>query len=531
MVAPAERSWSKKAPHDGPWDAVVIGTGIGSMTTAAALAQLGKRVLLLEQHYVPGGYTHAFRRKGYTWDAGVHLIGEMSEKAMPGRLMNRLTGGRLQWEELGSPFESFFFPDEEPFYFANRLDAHKDNLKDRFPDEAKGIDAFFDDSRAATKAMGAWFPTQTMPLLAAKVARPIAGRRFFKDLQRTTAQVTASHVKTPLLQSILNGQWGYHGSIPTEAAWPMMAMIHRHYAYGAYYPVGGSERIAVELLKTVAEAGGWTRIVAPVDHIKLVKGRAVGVVLADGEEIRAPIVISGAGAHNTLRKLLPDEVRRQEWAKSILALPTSPAHLGLNIGFKGDITRAGATRASQWYYNSIGHEHTYWEMEPGKPVPEPDCLFTSFPSLKDPHHDPGPDQRHTGEIVTFVRPEVFAKWAGTDWRRRGDDYEAFKEEIAQRMLDVLFRHRPELKPMVDHHELSTPLSTDKFVGAWGGGIYGLAATKDRWLNPHLRPRTPIPGLILTGTDIALCGVVGGFMGGMLAAASVEPRGVLPMMKS
>ena len=96
------RPWSKRVPADrGPFDTIVIGSGIGGMTTAALLARAGQRVLVLEQHYVPGGFTHAFRRKGFVWDVGVHLVGEMGPQAMPGRLMHTLTEGRLRWENVG----------------------------------------------------------------------------------------------------------------------------------------------------------------------------------------------------------------------------------------------------------------------------------------------------------------------------------------------------------------------------------------------------------------------------------------------
>ena len=59
------------------YDAVVIGSGIGGLTTAALLSKLGKRVCVLEQHYTAGGYTHSYEREGYEWDVGVHYIGEV----------------------------------------------------------------------------------------------------------------------------------------------------------------------------------------------------------------------------------------------------------------------------------------------------------------------------------------------------------------------------------------------------------------------------------------------------------------------
>ena len=62
-----------------------------------------------------------------------------------------------------------------------------------------------------------------------------------------------------------------------------------------------------------------------------------------------------------------------------------------------------------------------------------------------------------------------------------------------------------------------------YVGAEHGAMYGLQTTPRRFLSQALRPRTPLAGLFLAGQDVATPGVVGATMGGVMAAASVEPR--------
>ena len=70
------------------FDVIMIGSGMGALTTASILAQIGKkRVLLLERHFKPGGFTHSFRRKKYEWDVGVHYVGQMQPGSMARRMM------------------------------------------------------------------------------------------------------------------------------------------------------------------------------------------------------------------------------------------------------------------------------------------------------------------------------------------------------------------------------------------------------------------------------------------------------------
>lgn len=238
----------------------------------------------------------------------------------------------------------------------------------------------------------------------------------------------------PKLRAVFVAQWGYYGSPPSRSCFAIQALVNKHFSHGAYYPVGGSKRIADCLLKTVADQGGWTRISTDVDSITIENGRAVGVKLSTGEEIRAPIVVSAAGIASTIKRLLPQEFMTAPWAKEILQLPPAPAHVCLYLGFKGDITHAGAGPANKFFYESWDTELGEWHVNPGEePDPAP-VLYCSFPSLKDPEHDPGPELRHTGEVVTFVPWEVFEPWQDTKWKKRGADYDAFKEKLEKALL-------------------------------------------------------------------------------------------------
>lgn len=83
------------------YDVIIIGSGMGGLTVASILTQLkGKRVLLLEQHYVAGGFTHTFKReKGYKWDVGIHYVGDLEEGHVFRRLFEFVTQGGVRWKK------------------------------------------------------------------------------------------------------------------------------------------------------------------------------------------------------------------------------------------------------------------------------------------------------------------------------------------------------------------------------------------------------------------------------------------------
>jgi all-trans-retinol 13,14-reductase len=528
-VSLKDAAWSREA-RPGPWDAIVIGSGMGGMVSAALLAKAGRRVLVLEQHYVPGGFTHTFARKGYTWDVGVHAIGEVTTRSMPGRLLASLTDGRLQWASLGPVYDAFYLPDGFQIDYPDNPLQFKENLLAKFPNEAKAVDDYLRIAKEVGQGMRAYYLSRVLPQRIGPVSEQLLARKVQHYLTTTAQSVTNSLTREPKLRAMMTAQWGYYGAPPARAAFAMQALVVKHFLWGGYYPVGGSGQIAQQLLRTVADAGGWTRIRADVAEIVIEDDRAVGVKLVDGEVIRARKIVSAAGALATIGRLLPQNARTQLWARDISGIGSGPAHVCLYLGFKGDIRKAGAGANNCWFYDTWDTSEDAWQVSPGGLGKQIPALYVSFPSLKDPTHDPGPDQRHTGEAVTFVPWKVFEPWRDKRWMRRGEEYEAFKAQLQKALLERLFQRLPKLETMLDYAELSTPLSTDHFTRASHGSIYGLESTPERFRCRWLRPRAPISNLYFAGVDSGAPGVIGAAMGGALAAVAAEPIAALNFLR-
>ncbi|HJO25837.1 MAG: hypothetical protein CMK00_07985 [Planctomycetes bacterium] len=503
------------------FDAIVIGAGMGGMSSAAALARLGRRVLVLEQHYLPGGYTHMFSREGFEWDVGVHALGELREKDVCRRMLSWLAEGEVPMQHLGDPYDRFRFPDGLHIDFPANGYAFAAALKEAFPEQAAPIARYLSLARQAARSSRLLFATRALPSLPARLLRS-AQRIIARDWwQVTTANILDEAGVTGQLRNVLAGQWGYIGETPATAAFPIQALVHSHYANGAWYPVGGSKALAAALLGTVKRHGGRCLVRASVETVTTKGGRADGVRLADGTEFKAPIVISASGARSTAEHIAPAELRNSAWSRAILDLPSSPSYLCLNLGFKGDIAAAGAEPANLWLFSNWEENERHWNA--AVPGSLPHILYVSFPSLKDPEHDPGPDQRHTGECVTFVPWELFAPFADSSFGDREEAYLLLKEDLTKRMLAKLREALPDVADKIVFQDLSTPLSANHFVNAHHGAIYGLATTPQRFTCPSLRARTPVKGFYLSGVDMGGPGVAGAMAAGLLTAAAIDFR--------
>jgi all-trans-retinol 13,14-reductase len=228
-------------------------------------------------------------------------------------------------------------------------------------------------------------------------------------------------------------------------------------------------------------------------------------------------------------RLLPPEERSRAWARQAAALPLSCAHVAVYLGFKGDIRAAGATNHNEWHYADWDLDLSGWRVSAAEPVSPSPMVYFCFPSLKDRAHDPGAEQRHTGQILTIVPFEPFARWDDQPWRQRGADYDAFKQRLQAVLLGQLFARFPRLEPMLDYVELSTPLSTNTFCRPIAGAMYGPMPTPARFLSRWLRPRSPIGNLFFAGNDVASPGIIGAAMGGVVCALSASPVGTLRLL--
>ena len=499
------------------WDTIVIGSGIGGLTAAAALARRGQRVLVLEQHSIAGGLTQSFTRGEWTFAPGVHYVAGVGpnngETDRFGRLLDWLTDGALKFASCGNPYDIVRLPGFE-FGIEHPEPAYRQRLEARFPTQRQSIDRWFAEMDAARRAAMDVFMMRGLPTWLAWGIRLWHGAEVERLTQRTLAQALAE-VPDPHLRAVLGARWGDYGAPPDTSPILEHAMVTGAFNAGAYFPVGGAGRFAQTLLPPVLAAGGALELGASVEHISVDSGRVSGVVYSQHGQQRtahARHVISSMGVINTADCL--DAGIAPEWQAEVRSFKPGLSYLSLYLGLEGDIAAAGATAANVWIYESedVGRA---WKQLEDEDAPG---LFVSFPSLK----NPGTQGKPTAEVLAFCEAETFAPWMHLPNGDRPEAYRALKAWLEERLLAQFARHFPALAPMVRFHELSTPVTQAHYVRSPGGAMYGIEMDAHRLGSDALNVRTPVPGLLLAGQDVSGAGVPSAAMSGMMAAVALEP---------
>jgi len=339
------------------WDAVIIGSGISGLTTARLLADAGKRVLVLEKHFKFGGYTHTFKRNNYEWDVGIHYIGGNLHKpnSFLRRLFDYVSNGNLHWARMDDIYDRMVFPDKT-YDFITGKGAFLETMISYFPKEEKSIRNYIDLVDQVSKKSLSYYANKALPGLLGSLAYPFMSKPFLEYAGQSTKEVLTGLGCSTELIGVLTGQWGDYGLPPGQSSFGVQAMVARHYWEGGNYPVGGSRMIAETVIPGIQSRGGKVVLSTGVKEILTNKGKAFGVRLENGDEIKAKMVISSAGIKNTFEVLLKDKKIGSNGNVTLDQVQPSSGYYCLHIGLDKSAADLGLNNANLWVYPDYDHD-------------------------------------------------------------------------------------------------------------------------------------------------------------------------------
>ncbi len=450
------------------YDAIVIGAGIGGLVCANLLGRGGMKVLLIEKHYMLGGFCSSFRRKGFVFDAATHfypLLG--NPQTLTGKLLREL-GISTEWIKM-DPVDQFHFPGSPPFAVPANFSDYIHLLKRSFPHQTNAIDSYFGELRQA----------YMYGLL--HYFKGVANDYVERLEHCTMTAKLDEHFSDPRLKAVLMGDTPHWGCLPSRTSFIFDAMLRLSYFLGNYYPKGSSQQFADDLGRGIESRGGRILKCAAVDEIRIagesVRGVAVRTVsrrATEYFEFESPIVISNADARHTYRDLLGAK-RCDPWVLDRIESmrPSYPCFL-MHLGLRG-MNPQRLAAAEGYYWSSF---------DPN------DVVRNVFKIFVPTHFDPAiapPGCQIL--IVQKLSPVPFAQIS--DWDANKTSIEAI---IMERLRAIL----PGIDDCIVVRLAASAMTSYRFTGNHEGAMLGWEMSPDQLGANRLPFYTPVRNLYLTG---------------------------------
>ncbi|MFO1110250.1 MAG: NAD(P)/FAD-dependent oxidoreductase [Bradyrhizobium sp.] len=499
-------SFAEKAGVD--CDVAIIGAGVGGLTAAALLADAGLKVRVFEHHVVAGGFCHNYLRKAhhdnkpviYRFDAGPHdFSGVWPGGTITGVLERLRVADRLQWKRVRHTYQLAEKRIEVPENWREYVDL----LCREFPDSADGIRSLFETLHAIFEDMFSTGRDRSgipgMPeTIEAMLAFPKDHPQAYRWMSEPFDKLVAAHVSDPAVIRMLNALAGYLGDGGERLTCAQMVPIFGYYFKGGHYPLGGSGAFADVLVQAIEERGGEVRLKSRVERILVEHGRACGVVLGNGETVRAAAVVSNADIKRTFLELVDPHQLPAAFRDRIAAAEPANSAFSVHLGLDFDP-----------------------DISPAMHVDSPRSVGLAMLSKLDPTAAPAD---HSTLMLISILPHAAAQgWFPAegredwkDWRRSGE-YEARKQQLGEEMIAAAETAIPGLRQHIVYRTDASPVTYARYDWASSGAIYGIS--REGRLKGS---RSPLRNLVIAGAGNAGAGVEAAVISGAEAAEALVP---------
>jgi phytoene dehydrogenase-like protein len=441
------------------YDVIIIGAGIGGLVCGCYLAKAGLKVLIVEQHSIPGGYCTSFKRKGFIFDVGVHYLGSCRNGGILDKILNDLSiENRIKL--LRTDLCDRIITPDKTVYFHQDKNKTKEELIRNFPKEKRNIILFFDK-----------FLNEDFLAIVGKT----------KNL--TFRQLIDSFFADDKLRAILSMPLvGNLGLEPQFVSALISVVLYKEFLLdGGYYPEGGIQTFPDALMNRFVELGGEIIFSTRATKIFTKNKKISGVQINNTDIITTQYVVSNADATLTFKTLL--DCQSPETAL-VEKLKTSPSafvvYLGINKNLKNLLPKHHIT----WHFSDYKFNHCYGRIKNNKFTPSLNYTLYSFPSLVDESLAP-----KNKDIVRIFQGAQFVN--ANYWKTQ-------KKIFYDTLINKANKIIPGIKDSIEVFETATPMTFYRYTSNKNGALFGWAPLVSQINRTIFPTKTSIKNLYLAG---------------------------------
>lgn len=500
------------------WDVIIVGGGHNGLVAASYLARGGLRVLLLERRPVLGGACVTEETfPGFKVSTAAYLCSLLQERII---------------RELDLPRYGYHVYPKDPPFFTPFPDGRHLTMWQSLKNTCEEISKFSTQDAEVYPAFDAHlerlsqFAEKMLLVTPPNITRVGLGDlwslgKISWDLFRMGDQDRLGQMKifTESVADFLS-QWfeseqlkvtlATDGVIGTNGGprTPGTAYVLLHHVMGKVdghrglwgFVRGGMGMVSEAIASSARAAGATIHTEAEVERIWIRNGRALGVVLCNGDEIRARAVVSNADPKRTFLGLVGEKDLEPEFARQVRNIRMEGCSMKINLALTG-LPRFKAIPASSSlpYHKATIHicpdmdyiERAWDDAKYGRPSKHP-LLEITIPTAYD--DSIAPSGKHLMGIFLQYTP----------YRLVEADWHTVKDKYADKVMDLVEEYAPGFKNLVLARQVLSPLDLEETFGLTGGNIFHgeMDVGQLFFLRPvpgWARYRTPIRGLYLCGS--------------------------------
>ncbi|WP_250433787.1 phytoene desaturase family protein [Hanstruepera flava] len=486
------------------YDIVIVGSGLGGLVSAVILAKEGYSVCVLEKNQQFGGNLQTFSRDKSIFDTGVHYIGSLSKGQNLYQyfkylgIMDSLSLKKM--DEDG--FDIISFDDDKKEYaYAQGYKNFKAQLIQDFPAEANAIHAYCEEMQKTC---------DKFPLYRLQSGIPYADGVFRLQVKSFLESITSNK----RLQAVLAGTNFLYAGDGYRTPFYVHSLSVNSYIQSAYRCVNGGSQITKLLIKRLKEHGGEVFKYHDVINLECQDNEIKSAICKNGNRIKGDIFISNIEPKVTL-DLVGKEHFRKSYTNRIDRIESTVACFSLYL-----VLKPGCFKYLNKNYYHFKTKDAVWNAQHYTQNSWPESYMLSMGVKKNQN-----EYADNLTVMTYMRYEEVKPWANTfnttaHKNDRGQSYEEFKQEKAEKIIQELEKKFPNIRECIENYYTSSPLSYRDYIATNKGSMYGYVKDVNKSMQSFIPPQTKIPNLLFTGQSLNMHGILGVTISGVVTCSEI-----------